>query len=126
MADSILSGSICLSNIPRDVMRKVICKDGKERIFLNVAVIEKKNPQTFTNNGVSRTYTHFITCSPKKEERIEGVNYIIGDLETRVFATNAPSAAIQNAAAMFGGTLEQVGPVEPFNPQSGGGDDLPF
>lgn len=38
----ILTGSICLSDIPREQMKKVICKDGKEKIYLNVAVIERK------------------------------------------------------------------------------------
>lgn len=76
MADnnSLLSGSICLSDIPKSQMRKVMCKDGKERIYLNVAVITKKQPQTFTSeNGVAHTYTHFITCAPKKEERIDEI-----------------------------------------------------
>ncbi|PWB11835.1 hypothetical protein C5O24_03510 [Paramuribaculum intestinale] len=73
-------------------MRKVMCKDGKERIYLNVAVITKKQPQTFTSeNGVAHTYTHFITCAPKKEERIDGVNYILGDLETRTFTPQSPT-----------------------------------
>lgn len=94
MADnnSLLSGSICLSDIPKSQMRKVMCKDGKERIYLNVAVITKKQPQTFTSeNGVAHTYTHFITCAPKKEERIDGVNYILGDLETRTFTQQSPT-----------------------------------
>lgn len=94
MADnnSLLSGSICLSDIPKSQMRKVMCKDGKERIYLNVAVITKKQPQTFTSeNGVAHTYTHFITCAPKKEERIDGVNYILSDLETRTFTPQSPT-----------------------------------
>lgn len=94
MADnnSLLSGSICLSDIPKSQMRKVMCKDGKERIYLNVAVITKKQPQTFTSeNGVAHTYTHFITCAPKKEERVDGVNYILGDLETRTFTPQSPT-----------------------------------
>lgn len=93
MADnnSLLSGSICLSDIPKSQMKKVMCKDGKERIYLNIAVITKKQPQTFTNNGVARTYTHFISCAPKKEERIDGENYILGDLETRTFTPQSPA-----------------------------------
>ena len=94
MADnnSLLSGSICLSDIPKSQMKKVMCKDGKERIYLNVAVITKKQPQTFTSeNGVAHTNTHFITCAPKKEERIDGVNYILGDLETRTFTPQSPT-----------------------------------
>ncbi len=94
MADNaILTGSICLSDIPREQMKKVMCRDGKERIFLNVAVIQKKEPQTFSDNGTSRTYTHFITCAPKREERKENVNYIIASLETRIFAAATPTEA---------------------------------
>lgn len=75
---SSLFGSICLSDIPREQMKKVTCKDGKERIFLNIFIGERKEPQRFGE----RVYTHFVSCSPKREERIEGVNYFIGDLET--------------------------------------------
>lgn len=111
MADnnSILTGSICLSDIPRDQMKKVTCKDGSVKIYLNIAVITRKQPQTFTNNGVSRTYTHFVSCAPKKEERADGVNYIIGDLETRTFTPQTPSA-------------EDIQAAPPVSPQ----DDLPF
>jgi hypothetical protein len=70
----IITGSICLSNIPREVMKKVKCKDGIERVFLNIAVIERKNKGKFGD-------THFVTCAPREEERIDGVNYIIGDLK---------------------------------------------
>lgn len=102
--NSILTGSICLSDIPRELIKKVMCKDGKERAFVNVAVITKKTPQTFTNNGEPRTYTHFISCAPKKEDRKEGVNYIIADLETRVFTPQAPTAEdVANAPAMAPG-----------------------
>ena len=70
----ILTGSICLSDIPREQMKKVVCKDGKERIYLNVAVIERKEPSQFG-------HTHFITCAPKQEERKEGTQYIFGDFK---------------------------------------------
>ena len=70
----ILTGSICLSNIPREQMKKIKCKDGVERIYVNVAVIERREKSQFG-------HTHFITCSPKKEERVEGRNYICGDLK---------------------------------------------
>lgn len=111
MADnnSILTGSICLSDIPREQLKKVVCKDGKTRIYVNVAVITKKEPQTFSNNGVSRTYTHFISCAPKKEERVDGVNYIIADLETKTFAPQQP-------------TTEDIASAPGLTPA----DDLPF
>lgn len=51
---SSLFGSICLSEIPREQMKKVMCKDGKERIYLNIWIGERKEPATFGSN-TSRT-----------------------------------------------------------------------
>lgn len=73
-----LFGSICLSDIPREVMKKVMCKDGKERVFLNISVGEFKEPKDF--NG--KKYTHYVSCAPKKADRKEGVNYYLGNLQT--------------------------------------------
>lgn len=99
-----LFGSICLSNIPREQMKKVMCKDGIERIFVNVFIGEKRNPQEF--NG--RKYTHYVSCAPKKEERKEGLNYTIGDLQTYEPEPQGP-------------TTEQID-ASP----SVGDDDIPF
>jgi hypothetical protein len=109
MADNntFLTGSICLTDIPVSQMKKVMCKDGKERVFLNVAIFAKKQPQTFGD----RTYTHFISCAPKKEERIEGENYIMGDLETRSSKPQTP-------------TTEDVANAPSFAPNEK--PDLPF
>ncbi len=85
MANSILTGSINLTDIPPEMIKTVMCRDGKQRSFLNVAIIARREPATFNNNGKPKTLTHFISCAPKKEERKDGVNYIIGDLETKVF-----------------------------------------
>ena len=89
-----LIGSICLSDIPREVMKKVMCKDGSQKIFVNIAVMERKEPATFGD----RTYTHFISCFPKKEERKEGVNYFIGDLQTYNKQPSTPTAEQIEAA----------------------------
>lgn len=89
-----LFGSICLSDIPREVMKKVVCKDGKEKIFVNITVCERKEAATFND----RTYTHFVSCSPKKEERKEGVNYFIGDLQTYTPQPSTPTTAQVEAA----------------------------
>lgn len=102
---SSLHGSICLSDIPREQMKKVMCKDGKERIFVNIFVGERKEPAKFGD----RTYTHFVSCSPKKEERKDGVNYFIGDLETFNPQPATPTA-------------EQVQAAPSLLPE----DDLPF
>ena len=66
----ILTGSICLSDIPREQMKKVVCKDGKERIYLNVAVIEHKEPSQFG-------HTHFITCAPNRKSAKRGHNIFL-------------------------------------------------
>lgn len=77
---SFLTGSICLSDIPKEQIKKVMCKDGKERLYLNIAVCEKKTP-LYDENGRVKV-DHFISCAPvKKEDRKEGVNYFIGDLK---------------------------------------------
>jgi len=88
-----ITGSICLSDIPKELMKKVPCKDGVTRIYLNVAMIERKEVSKYG-------HTHFMSCAPKKEERVEGVNYIIGDFKewknntpTADDINNAPSAS---------------------------------
>ena len=98
----IITGSICLSNIPKEQMKKVMCKDGVERIFLNIAVIEKKEKGKFGD-------THFVSCSPKEEERKDGVNYIIGDLKKYDPQPITP-------------TPEQINAAPSVSPE----DDLPF
>ncbi|WP_349966460.1 hypothetical protein [Phocaeicola massiliensis] len=82
-------------------MKKIKCKDGVERIYVNVAVIERKEKSQFG-------HTHFITCSPKKEERVEGRNYICGDLKEFVPQGTSPS------------------PEDINNAPSVSDDDLPF
>ena len=69
----LLIGSICLSDIPKSEIKKVMCKDGVERLYLNIAVIERKEKSQYGD-------THFISCAPKKEERKDDVKYIIADL----------------------------------------------
>jgi len=103
---ALLYGSICLSNIPKELCKRVKCQDGVERVFLNISVVEKKQPQVFGE----RTYTHFVSCQPKKEERKENVNYILGDLETY-----APKVAQTP-------TFEQIA----NSPSVDESDDLPF
>lgn len=95
---SSLFGSICLSDIPREQIKKIMCKDGKERMFINVFIGEKRTPQTF--NG--RTITHYVSCAPKKEERRDDVNYFIGDLETFNPLPMQPTAEQINQAAPIG------------------------
>lgn len=91
-----LYGSICLSDIPKECMKKVMTERG-EKIFLNISIGEKKKPVTFGN----RTYTHYVSCAPKQEERKEGVFYGIGDLMESTLKSNIPSPEdINNAPSV--------------------------
>lgn len=84
-----LYGSICLTDaIASGQAKKVLCKDGQTKVFLNISIVEKKQPQEL--NG--KTYTHFVSCAPKQEERKEGVQYIIGDLQTYNPQPSTPTA----------------------------------
>lgn len=73
MNNKFYTGSICLTDIPKELISTG--NNGKK--YLNVAIFANKEGANQWGN------THFITCAPKKEERQEGVNYIIGNLKER-------------------------------------------
>ena len=78
-------GSICLSAVPKELFKKVMCKDGQERIFLNIKVVQRKEASQYG-------HTHFISCEPKEQsERVEGVSYICGDLTEFTPQNSTPS-----------------------------------
>ena len=72
MEQELILASICLSDIPKELIKKVTLKSGETKLYLNVKIKERKEPSKFGD-------THFISCEPKKEERKEGTNYIIGN-----------------------------------------------
>ncbi len=99
---NMIYGSICLSDVPKELFKKVKCKDGKERIFLNIKVCARKEAGNFGD-------THFVSCEPaNKDERKEGTNYIIGNMKEYVPKNAAPSQ-------------EEIDAAQPAND-----DDLPF
>lgn len=98
---TVISGSICLSDIPKDLIKEVECKDGTKKKYLNIAVIERKEVSLYGQ-------THFVTCAPVKEKQVQGVNYIIGDMKLYKPAPSSP-------------TTEQIDAAPPANT-----DDLPF
>ena len=79
-----IHGSINLSKaIDLKLVKKVPLRNGEDALFLKIAIFEKKEPKTFTNqDGSTKTFTHSVSCAPKKSEQQQGVNYYIGDLET--------------------------------------------
>ena len=89
------TGSICLSDLPKRLVKNV---DGK--LYLNISVHENKEPLIKDGKVVS---DHFISCAPKKEKRIEGEQYIIGNLRTWETPTDkVPSYADVNNAPSVG------------------------
>lgn len=76
---NMLTGSICVSDIPKDLIKWVVCRDGVKRGYLNICIMERKEPKQLGNKVV----THFVSCAPPKNERVDGVNYFIGDLTER-------------------------------------------
>lgn len=93
-------GSICLSAVPKELFKKVVCKDGVERVFLNIKVVPRKEAGQYG-------HTHFVSCEPK-EGRVDGVNYIIGDMTEYVPKPSTP-------------TTEEIEAAQPVND-----DELPF
>ena len=62
-------GSICLSQIPRELIKKI-----GDKLYLNIRVAPRKEADKYGN-------THFVKCSVRKDEQVEGVNYYIGSLK---------------------------------------------
>lgn len=102
MAD-FMYGSICLSNIPKRLFKKVKVSDGTEKVFLNISIHKRKEVGKFG-------HTHFVSCAPKKEEQVEGEFYICGDLKEYVPQDNQQPT-----------TQENVNAAPPVS-----GDSLPF
>jgi hypothetical protein len=71
---NMIYGSICLSDVPKELFKKVTVKSGEEKIFLNIKIVPRKAVGKYG-------HTHFVSCEPRKEERVEGKNYIIGDMK---------------------------------------------
>ena len=102
MANEMTYGSICVSDVPKELFKKVKCKDGKERVYLNIKICRRKEVSQFG-------HTHFVSCEPaNKEERKEGVNYIIGDMKEWIPQNASPSQ-------------EEIAAAQPAND-----NDLPF
>lgn len=74
-------GSICLSDIPKELFKKA--ENGK--VYLNLAIFPMNKEDAYGNQ-----YT--CSCAPKEEQRKEGVNYLVGKfrvLEKKVDPTPA-------------------------------------
>jgi hypothetical protein len=70
-----MRGYLDLTNLPKSQVKKVKFGDGKEHLIVNIAIFETE--PSYNNEG-KMTSDHYITCAPKKDERIEGQKYGIG------------------------------------------------
>lgn len=95
-------GSICLSAVPKELFKKVMCKDGEERVFLNMKIVKRKEAGQYG-------HTHFASCEPK-EGKVEGQSYIFGDFKEWIPNPNTESPSTEDIDAA----------------QSAGDSDLPF
>lgn len=93
-----LYGSICLTDIPKELI--TVGKNGKK--YLNVVINARREVSQYG-------HTHYIKAYCKKELQRSGVNYFIGDLKPSQMRP-------QQAGTGYG----QVANVQPDN------DDLPF
>ena len=100
-------GSICLSDIPRELI--TTAKNGKK--YLNIEIGERRQPSQF---GA----THYVKASVKQEQKQDGVNYYIGDLKPSKFDSGQP----QQSAATTAAPAQQT---QAFNTPDENGD-LPF
>ena len=71
-----LYGHICLSDIPKELIKEVQMRDGSVKKYLNISV----GPRQQSVTRGSREVTHYVSCAPVKDKQRAGVNYFIGDL----------------------------------------------
>lgn len=102
-----LYGSICLTDIPRELI--TTSKNGKK--YLNIEINELRQPSAY---GA----THAVKLSVKKADRKEGVNYYIGNLKPSKFG-NADNAESTSATLVAQAQADDA-LSEPMS------DDLPF
>lgn len=75
--DENLYGSLCLTDIPKELI--TTGKNGKK--YLNIVVNKRREVSQF---GM----THYVKAHCKKEQQREGVNYYIGELKPSSYQNN--------------------------------------
>lgn len=73
-----LFGSICIEEIPDECKKRVMCKDGRYRTYVNVLINELHSPVQYPRFAK----THIITCYKKgiRGDMPEAGRYIIGQV----------------------------------------------
>lgn len=88
--DENLYGSLCLTDIPKELI--TTGKNGKK--YLNIVVNKRREVSQF---GM----THYVKAHCKKEQQREGVNYYIGELKPSSYQNNNATGA-QGASTASG------------------------
>lgn len=104
-----LFGSICLSDIPNELI--TTAKNGKK--YLNIEVKQMRQPSQYG-------HTHTVKASVKRDERKDGVNYYIGNLKVSKYSNDIEA---QNNAPM--GMVMPASTDTEF-PAPNNPNDLPF
>ena len=85
-----LYGSICVSDIPRELIRTA--NNGKK--YISVEVCERKTPSQYGD-------THYIKAWCKQAERKDGVNYFIGELKPSKYVNNPQAQELPQQAPQY-------------------------
>lgn len=88
-----LFGSICLSDIPRELI--TTASNGKK--YLRVEIRQRKDTDQYGN-------THYVKAYGRKDQRRDGVNYYIGNLKPSQYMASVP-APLTEAPAQTDGNL---------------------
>lgn len=96
-----LYGSLCLSDIPKELI--TVGKNGKK--YLNIVVNERREVSQY---GM----THYVKAYVKRDQAREGVNYYIGELKPSDYQNNGNAAAPAVSSSIPGASQDN--------------DDLPF
>ena len=102
-------GSICLDDIPPEMIKNVTFRNGKVKRYVNIKI--KKWGVPVEHAGT--VFTHYITCEPRSDLRVRGKNYKLGNL-----SGGSAGAAVPKKSAVPSGN----GGVPPKDGLSG----LPF
>lgn len=94
-----MRGYLDLTNLPKSQVKKVKFGDGKEHLIVNIAIFETE--PSYSVDG-KMTSDHYITCAPKKDERIEGEKYGIGKMLTWQQKPQEPTEEEVKAAPSVG------------------------
>lgn len=112
-------GSICLDDIPKEVIKQVTLRSGKVKRYVNIKVFRLRDREVETRGGF--TPTHKITCQPKVSKRKEGVRYDIGELRECELGVYTPAPIIEDSDNGREADSRDKGTKSPFTIE-----DLPF